>query len=103
MIIIFSALLYCVVKSGPFIIIGTEKSTLVADQGGGSKNNPDFLGEEEPHVPDNPTPPSHENTIWHLVSKYIPLAIFSIIGVSVWIFLGTAYGRKYRKILTGRN
>ena len=102
-IIIFSSLLYCAVKSGRFKIIGTEESTPVADQDGGSQNNPEFWGEEAPHVPYNPTPPSNENNIWHLVPKYIPLAIFVIIGVSVWIFLGTAYGRKYRRILTGKN
>ena len=99
MIIIFSALLYCAVKSGRFKIIGTEESTPVTDQGGGSQNNPEFWGEEAPHVPYNPTPPSNENNIW----QYIPLAIFVIIGVCVWIFLGTAYCRKYWRIRTGRN
>ena len=97
--IIFNALLYCVVKSGPFIIIGTEESTPVADQGGGSQNNPEFWGEKAPHVPYNPTPPSDENTMLHLVSKYIPLAIFGILGLSLWIFLGTAYGRHSREKL----
>ena len=90
--IIFNALLYCVVKSGPFIIIGTEESTPVADQGGGSQNNPEFWGEEAPHVPYNPTPTSDENDdvafgikihtasyFWHSWTEFM-----DFLGNSIW-------------------